>query len=380
MATRAANGHQSGLVADRFMNKIGIIGAGQLGQMLGQAGRVLDVECIFLDPSPEPPAARVGPVRKNAFDDIAALEQLASETDVLTYEFENVPVGALESIAGKHRVYPPVDALRFAQDRLVEKGLFESLGIPVANYRAIDSAEDLVQAAGEIGLPVVLKTRRLGYDGKGQTVVRKNADLAAAVTALGGDDLIAEALIPFDREVSAIGARNVSGETVVYPLVENQHRDGILDCSRAPINLPELEQIAAQYLQKMLAHLDYVGVLTIEFFVVGERLLANEFAPRVHNSGHWTIEGARTSQFENHLRAILDLPLGDTSPVGHSAMLNLIGSMPPLEGHLEPNLAWLHDYGKSARPGRKLGHITVVADDQDTREREIARLREILIP
>jgi len=362
------------------MKRIGIIGAGQLGQMLGQAGRALELEFVFLDPSPEPPAATVGRVQRRAFDDVAALEQLAAATDVVTYEFENVPVGAIESIASDTCVYPPPEALRFAQDRLSEKRLFEALHIPVAPYRAVDSERDLRAAAAEIGLPVVLKTRRLGYDGKGQAIIRDGSDLAGSVAALGGGNLIAEQLIAFDREVSAIGVRNVRGDVAVYPLIENQHRDGILDCSRAPLAMPRLAEVASRHLRQMLSHLEYVGVLTIEFFDVGGSLLANEYAPRVHNSGHWTIEGARTSQFENHLRAILDLPLGEVAPVGHSAMLNLIGSMPPNSIELDPEMAWLHDYGKSPRAGRKLGHITIVADNAAGREREIARVRERLIP
>jgi 5-(carboxyamino)imidazole ribonucleotide synthase len=366
------------------MHKIGIIGAGQLGQMLGFAGQNLDLEFVFLDPSPDPPAAVVGPVLALPFDSDEGLRKLASETDVVTYEFENVSVSAIECIAADTMVYPSPDSLRYAQDRLSEKRLFESLQIPVAPYRAIDSAEDLRIAVQEIGLPLVLKTRRLGYDGKGQTILRDETGLENAMTALGGskpgdNKLIAEQWIPFDREVSAIGVRNVRGDVVVYPLIENQHRDGILNISRAPADANGLTALANRYLETMLSHLAYVGVLTIEFFVVGERLLANEFAPRVHNSGHWTIEGARTSQFENHLRAILDLPLGDVSPVGHAGMLNLIGSMPSQNLELSGNTAYLHDYGKEPRPGRKLGHITVVAADAAGRDRAVTRLSEMLV-
>ena len=361
------------------MKRIGIIGAGQLGQMLGFAGQDLDLEFVFLDPSPDPPAAIVGPVLRLPFDSAEGLQQLAAETDVVTYEFENVPVTAIERISADTVVYPPLDALRFAQDRLSEKRLFESLQIPVAPYRAIESEQDLRSAAKDIGLPLVLKTRRLGYDGKGQAVIRDDADLATAVAALGGGDLIAEQWVPFDREVSAIGVRNVRGDVAVYPLIENQHRGGILKISRAPAESNGLTRLASQHLGQMFSHLDYVGVLTIEFFVVGAALLANEYAPRVHNSGHWTIEGARTSQFENHLRAILDLPLGDASPVGHAAMLNLIGSIPSKDVALDSDSAWLHDYGKEPRPGRKLGHITIVAGSPADREQEIARVSEILI-
>jgi len=360
------------------VKRIGIIGAGQLGQMLGFAGQRLDIEFVFLDPSPDPPATVVGPVLKLPFDSDEGLQQLASEADVVTYEFENVSLSAIETIAANTAVFPPPDALRFAQDRLQEKQLFESLQIPVAPYRAIDSEEDLRNAARDIGLPLVLKTRRLGYDGKGQAVVGDEADLLMALKALGGSELIAEQWVPFDREVSAIGVRNVSGEVAAYPLIENQHRDGILNISKAPVAAHGLTALARRHLEQMLSRLDYVGVLTIEFFVVDDVLLANEFAPRVHNSGHWTIEGARTSQFENHLRAILDLPLGDTSPLGHAGMLNLIGSMPPKNLALGSDTVFLHDYGKKPRPGRKLGHLTVVASDPSDRDKAIARLSEIL--
>ncbi len=361
------------------MKRIGIIGAGQLGQMLGFAGQKLDVAFVFLDPSPDPPAAVVGPVIRLPFDSDEGLRQLASDSDVITYEFENVSVSAIERVSADMVVYPPLDALRISQDRLSEKQLFESLQIPVPPYRTIDSEQDLRNAAYDIGLPLVLKTRRLGYDGKGQAVVRNEADLSNALTALGGSDLIAEQCVHFDREVSAIGVRNVRGDVLVYPLIENQHRDGILNISRAPAEANGLTARATRHLGQMLSHFDYVGVLTIEFFVVGDELLANEFAPRVHNSGHWTIEGARTSQFENHLRAILDLPLGDVSAVGHAAMLNLIGSMPFKTMELASDTTFLHDYGKSPRPGRKVGHITVVASDPADRDRTVTRISEMLV-
>jgi 5-(carboxyamino)imidazole ribonucleotide synthase len=361
------------------VKRVGIIGAGQLGQMLGFAGQSLGLEFLFLDPSPNSPAAVVGPVLPMPFDSAEGLSQLARDTDVVTYEFENVPVSAIEKISGDVAVYPPPDALRYAQDRLREKQLFESLQIPIPPYRTIDSEHDLREAASDIGLPLVLKTRRLGYDGKGQIVIRNEVDMGNAVATLGGSDLIAEQLVPFDREVSAIGVRNVRGDVVVYPLIENQHRNGILNISKAPVVAPDLTALAIRHLEQMLSRLDYVGVLTIEFFVVGDELLANEFAPRVHNSGHWTIEGAATSQFENHLRAILDLPLGDASPVGHAAMLNLIGSMPPQNLDFGGDSASLHDYGKEARPGRKLGHITVVAGDAAERDHAVTDLTEILV-
>jgi len=354
--------------------RVGIIGAGQLGQMLGLAARTLGVECCFLDPGEAPPAADCGPVIHAAFDDAAALAELASNADVVTYEFENVPVDALRVLDGKVPVYPPPDALRHAQDRLAEKRLFEHLDIPLPGYHVIDARTDLDAAADALGLPLVVKTRRLGYDGKGQFVVRERADIEPAWDALGGAALIAEQWVTFDYEVSAIGVRSVAGEILTYPLSRNVHRGGILHTSCAPVEAPELERSAASFIERLLTHLDYVGVLALELFVCGDRLLANEFAPRVHNSGHWTIEGARTSQFENHLRAILQLPLGPTTAVGHAGMVNLIGTIPDAARSLAKGQ--LHDYGKTPRPGRKLGHITVIADSAADRDRLVAEIEQ----
>ncbi len=340
--------------------RIGIIGAGQLGQMLGFAARDLNVECRFIDPSENPPAAVCGKVIQSAFDDPVALVALAETCDVISYEFENVPVAALQHIEGLAPVYPPAAALRHSQDRLDEKKLFERLEIPLPGYHAIDSREDLNTAAEALGLPMVIKTRRLGYDGKGQFVVKIEDDLDAAWDALGGQSLIAEQWIPFDYEVSCIGARSVSGEIAIYPLARNIHVDGILRTSRSPVDQPQLAERASEYVHRLLSHLDYVGVLALELFVTGDDLLANEFAPRVHNSGHWTIEGSETSQFENHLRAVFDMPLGSTAGKGHAGMVNLIGEITDKTRALD--LGDLHDYGKAARSGRKLGHVTVIAD------------------
>lgn len=356
--------------------KVGIIGAGQLGQMLGIAGTRLGLEFVFLDPASQPPASTTGPVLCLPFDSTEGLRKLASSVDVLTYEFENVPVESLESIADRVQIYPPPDALYHAQDRMLEKELFEALAIPVPAYAAIDSEQDLEQAADSIGLPLVLKTRRLGYDGKGQSIIHDRSDIGVACKALRGRSLIAEKWIDFDREVSAIGARNVDGDIRLYPITENRHSDGILRVSRAPDSATSIATLAHQYLTEMLQRLSYVGVLTIEFFVQDDRLLANEFAPRVHNSGHWTIEGAETSQFENHLRAILNLPLGDTTAIAHAGMVNLIGCMPAAS--FGSGRCYLHDYGKTPRPGRKLGHITLLADSADERDRELDKIREKL--
>lgn len=346
--------------------RIGIIGAGQLGQMLGFAARKLDVECRFIDPSDRPPAAQCGKVIQSAYDDRVALVALAETCDVITYEFENVPVEALKHIEGLAPVYPPAAALQNSQDRLDEKKLFDQLEIPLPGYHAVDSRDDMDRAAEKLGLPLVIKTRRFGYDGKGQFVVRKAADLDAAWEALGDQALIAEQWVAFDYEVSCIGVRSVSGEVAIYPLAHNVHNEGILSTSRSPVDEPALVELAADYVHRLLDHLDYVGVLALELFVMDDQLLANEFAPRVHNSGHWTIEGSETSQFENHLRAILDLPLGSTAGVGHAGMVNLIGEIPAKARSL--GIGTLHDYGKEPRPGRKLGHITVVADTAEQRD------------
>ena len=348
--------------------RIGIIGAGQLGQMLGEAARELGHECLFLDPSENPPASSVGEVVRAAFDDAAALADVAGRSDVITYEFENVPVDALRELGGNIGVFPPLDALEQAQDRLKEKHLFESLDIPLPAFRAVDSVDDLERAAADIGLPLVVKTRRFGYDGKGQYVLRSVEDCARAVEELGGRGLIAEAWVPFDFEVSVIGVRSQSGEIAVWPLTENRHDDGILSVSRAPLVDSNLEAMAGDYVSRMLERLDYVGVLALELFVADGALLANEFAPRVHNSGHWTIEGATTSQFANHILAVVGERPHSTAAVGHAGMLNLIGEIPAFARQIDLPDTALHDYGKSPRPGRKLGHITVVADSAARRD------------
>ena len=346
--------------------KIGIVGAGQLGQMLGHAARDLDVECHFVDPSDSPPAAECGEVIQRPFDDAEALAELAATCDVITYAFENVPVEALQQLGSEIPVFPPADALRLAQDRLDEKRLFENLDIPLPGYRPIDSREDIDAAVDTLGLPLVIKTRRFGYDGKGQFVVQDRTDIEPAWNELGGVALIAEQWIPFDYEVSCIGVRNSDGDIAIYPLSRNVHEGGILRTSRSPVDNADLVERAEDYMRRMLDDLDYVGVLALELFVRGNDLLANEFAPRVHNSGHWTIEGSETSQFENHLRAVMNQSLGSTASLGHAGMINLIGEIPDAARSLESGV--LHDYGKSARPGRKLGHITVTADTAAERD------------
>jgi len=356
--------------------RIGIIGAGQLGQMLGFAARDLGDECRFVDPAESPPAAACGDVIRRPFDDDEALAELAATCDVVTYEFENVPVGALARIESEVPIYPPPDALRHSQDRLEEKRLFEALGIPLPGYLAIDSREDLAHAADALGLPFVVKTRRFGYDGKGQFVVRETEQIDAAWEAIGSQPLIAEQWVPFDYEVSCIGARNVAGDVAMYPLSRNVHEGGILRTSASPVDAPQIAGQAEDFVRRLLARLDYVGVLALELFVCGNALQANEFAPRVHNSGHWTIEGSATSQFENHIRAITNRPLGSTASRGHAGMINLIGTIPSAARTLATGV--LHDYGKAPRPGRKLGHITVTAGSAAERDRLTASIRRNL--
>ena len=357
---------------------IGIVGAGQLGQMLALAGYPLGLDFLFLDASADTPGGRVAPILTGEFTDRNLLRKLAQSSEVVTFDWENVPVRSLRGL--DTRVAPPLAALATSQDRIAEKRLFKRLKIPTTRHAAVNSARGLAVAIKQIGLPGVLKTRRLGYDGKGQTVVRSAAAAADAWKLLGTAPLIYEELIPFDFEVSIIGARSTRGEVVVYPLNHNVHRAGMLRLTRAPFGSILLQQRAAQYLRRVLEHFQYVGVLNIEFFVCKSRLIANETAPRVHNSGHWTIEGAVTSQFENHLRAILGLPLGATTARGFSAMLNLIGVMPAAAPLLQlPGLHW-HDYGKRPRENRKLGHCTLVTATSRQRDAAARTLLAALDP
>ncbi|HLK71993.1 MAG TPA: 5-(carboxyamino)imidazole ribonucleotide synthase, partial [Steroidobacteraceae bacterium] len=278
------------------------------------------------------------------------------------------------------RIAPPLRALAAAQDRLNEKRTFLRLGIPTTRFAAVDSRAALERAVRRIGLPGVLKTRRLGYDGKGQCVLRTAGDIDRAWQRLGDTPLLYEEFVPFDYEVSIIGARSRGGAIAIYPLNRNYHHEGILRLTLAPWPAPRVARAAALSLTRVLEAFRYVGVLAIEFFVRQGHLLANEMAPRVHNSGHWTIEGAETSQFENHLRAITGLPLGSTAARGHAAMINLIGRMPPASAWLsEPGLHW-HDYGKDARHGRKVGHCTLVEASHRRRNRRAASLLARLYP
>lgn len=359
---------------------VGVLGGGQLGRMLGLAGVPLGLQFRFFDPSPDAPAAAVGEIVTGTYDDPAALARFIDGVDIVTYEFENVPVAAARQLEGKVPVFPPPAALETAQDRLVEKQFFQSLGIPTPPFAAVDSRADLDAAVQELGLPAVLKTRRLGYDGKGQAVLRNVEDVERAWNTLGGVPLILEGFVPFERELSILAVRGRTGETAFYPLVENHHRDGILHRSIAPAprTSDALQAQAEKDAARALDALQYVGVLAIELFDTGDQLIVNECAPRVHNSGHWTIEGASTSQFENHLRAVMGWSLGATAPRGASVMVNLVGTVPDPAAVLALPDAHLHLYGKAPRPGRKLGHITVVADDATTAPERASRVEALL--
>jgi 5-(carboxyamino)imidazole ribonucleotide synthase len=362
---------------------VGIVGAGQLGRMLALAGYPLGLDFLLLDPAHDAPAGRVAPVLHGAFTDPKLLSRLARQCEVLTFDWENVSVEALRAhAASAHgaRICPPIGALAVAQDRVAEKRLFERLGIPTTRWQAVGSRSQLERALREVGVPGVLKTRRLGYDGKGQARVRTPEDAHRGWEELGKAPLIYEEWVPFDCEVSIIGARSAGGATAIYPLNGNVHSHGILRLTRAPYGPARWQRLAAGHLERCLAHFRYVGVLTIEFFVRNGRLIANEMAPRVHNSGHWTIEGCVTSQFENHLRAILGLPLGSTRPVGFSAMVNLIGEIPPRAGLLAREGLHLHDYGKRPRAGRKVGHCTFVTPAAARRDRWARGLLAELAP
>ncbi|HWY24122.1 MAG TPA: 5-(carboxyamino)imidazole ribonucleotide synthase [Nevskia sp.] len=363
--------------------KIGILGAGQLGRMLALAGYPLGLEFAFLDPAEEACAAPLGERIKADYLDEAALARFCAGIDLATYEFENVPQQAAAFVAARVPLLPGPQALTAGQDRLCEKQMFVALGIPVPKFAAVSSRAGLATAVQHTGLPAVLKTRRMGYDGKGQFVLRSAADLDAAWAALGSQPLILEAFVPFQREVSCLAVRGRDGGIRFYPLVENVHRSGILRTARPRANDPQ-QQLGEDYARRVLEKLDYVGVLAFEFFVAGGvadgALLANEIAPRVHNSGHWSIEGAECSQFENHLRAIAGLPLGSTALRGESVMVNFIGTAPDTALLAQQDGLHFHLYGKTPKPQRKIGHATLTAADDAALAAGLRRLEALLGP
>lgn len=355
---------------------IGILGGGQLGYMLALAGYPLDFHFRFLDPSPQAPVGRIAPRVTAEYTDLEALDKFAHGLALVTYEFENVPVEAALHLAKRLPVYPPPQALATAQDRLSEKTLFQKLGIATTEFAVVNSVAELQEAIRKLGLPAVLKTRRLGYDGKGQWMLRTREDVERLEQEFPAAPLILEKFVRFTRELSILVVRGRAGETAFYPLVENHHRGGILRLSLAPAPrlTPSLQQEAEDAARRLLQALEYVGVLAVELFECDGHLLANEIAPRVHNSGHWSIEGAVTSQFENHLRAVAGLPLGETRTLGNSAMLNLIGELPETGELLTVPDAHLHAYGKALRPGRKVGHVTLRADSAEQLAERLRRL------
>jgi 5-(carboxyamino)imidazole ribonucleotide synthase len=350
---------------------VGIVGAGQLGRMMALAGYPLGIRCSFLDTRGDLPGGQVASIRIGKLEDAALLADLAAESDVLTFDWENISGRALAPLANLTAIRPPPGALEVSQDRLLEKALFKRLKIPVAEHAAVDSVEDLARAVEELGAPGILKTRRMGYDGKGQCAIAKPADMDRAWRRIGAPGLIYEKFQRFSREISLVAARSLQGDIAYYPLCANTHAGGILRYSVAPYAHAALERAARAYMQRVMNELDYTGILAIEFFVVRGRLVANEMAPRVHNSGHWTIEGCVTSQFENHLRAICGMPLGSTRPLGHAAMINFLGQMPERDRLLEIDGLAYHDYGKDPRPGRKLGHCTILKKRPADRDRAL---------
>ncbi len=359
--------------------RIGVLGGGQLGQMLGQAGISLAAEFTFLDPAEAPSARQVGRHLRAGFADAAGAAALAAGNEVVTYEFEHLDLPTVQAIAATTPVHPHPRILEIVQDRIRQKNFLTAAGIPVAPFMAVETAADLSAALARIGTPCLLKTARDGYDGKGQRLIRDPA-LAAATAAwaeLGQQRCVLEGFVHFVRELSLISTRGQDGQVVCYPLAENQHREGILRVSRAPAPgaTAALQAQAENMARRLLNELAYVGTFTIEFFhvggslvggnlvggsLVGESLVVNELAPRVHNSGHWSIEGAVTSQFENHVRALMGLPLGDPAAIGCAAMVNIVGTFPDRRALLALPGVHLHDYGKGERPGRKLGHVTIV--------------------
>ncbi len=371
--------------------KIGVVGGGQLGRMLGLAGLPLGFQFRFLEPATDCPAARIGETIRAPYDDMDGLERFAQDLSFATYEFENVPAQTAQWLSERLVLAPTARALAIAQDRIAEKTTFRDLAIPVQNFIGISSANEIDAAVQKVPLPAVLKTRRLGYDGKGQRVLHASGDDAAATVRAAWDELgkvpcILESFVQFSAEVSmiAVRARNSRQGAIIgfYPLTQNEHRHGILWKSQAPAPCDrdgQLADAAKKYVRALLESLDYVGVIAVEFFVTASGLVANEMAPRVHNSGHWTIDGAVTSQFENHLRAVGSMPLGSTECEGSSVMINLVGRAPMTSRIMEIPNAKLHLYGKGARAGRKLGHVTLTGPAEKSLEAPTAELERLVV-
>lgn len=365
------------------MTTVGILGGGQLARMLALSGAPLGLRFLVMDTADDACAGQFAPLLVGDYRDERALAEFAGKVDVATFDFENVPAASAHWLSGRVPVFPNPGALALTQDRLAEKTLFRELDIPVPDFADIATRDALDAAVQRIGVPCILKTRRLGYDGKGQFRIRTPGDVDAAWTALGAQassvGLILEGFVAFQRELSVVAVRGQGGEFRAWPLTENWHVDGVLSASLAPARIhAALQATAIAHARAIAERLDYVGVFALELFCRDGELLANELAPRVHNSGHWTIEGAETSQFQNHLRAVLGLPLGDTAARGMSCMLNWIGAMPDAAPVLSAAGGHWHDYGKQARDGRKVGHATLRADEAGTLAQRLADVGEAL--
>lgn len=365
------------------MSTVGILGGGQLARMMALAGAPLGLRFLVLDSVADACAGQCAPMVVGDYTDQAALEEFASKIDVATFDFENVPAQSAQWLTDRVPVFPGPRALATAQDRLAEKTLFRTLGIPVPPFAAIDTLAQLQAAVADMGTPCILKTRRLGYDGKGQFRIKTPVDVDAAWAALGAQagnvGLILEGFVHFQREISVVAVRGQDGEFRAWPLTENWHVDGVLSASLAPAQVDDaLRDTALSYARKLAEALEYVGVFALELFCRDGELLANEMAPRVHNSGHWTMEGSETSQFQNHLRAVLGLPLGSTRMLGHACMLNWLGEMPEAAAVLAEAGGHWHDYGKQPRAGRKVGHATLRADSQQELADALRRVGDAL--
>jgi len=350
---------------------VGILGGGQLGRMLVLAAARLGLKTHVFAPEADSPAFDVAALRTiGAYDDREALARFAATVNVITYEFENIPAATAAYLTGLRPVYPAADALAVTQDRLSEKAFLGSLGIPTAPYVGVDDAGGLARAVAQIGRPAILKTRRFGYDGKGQTMIREGSDLAAVFRSLGAAPCILEGVVPFVREVSVVAARAIDGSFAAYDVCENEHAHHVLSRSRVPAALaPATARQALAIAQRIAAALNYVGVLAVEMFVIDDPQagpFVNEIAPRVHNSGHWTLDGAVTSQFEQHIRAICGWPLGSARRHGDVEMRNLLGEeVGQWRDLLAEKGACVHLYGKrEVRPGRKMGHVTFVRSER----------------
>ncbi|ODU43723.1 MAG: 5-(carboxyamino)imidazole ribonucleotide synthase [Lysobacteraceae bacterium SCN 69-48] len=365
------------------MTTVGILGGGQLARMMALSGAPLGLRFLVLDTVGDACAGQFAPMVVGDYNDQSALTEFAARVDVATFDFENVPAESAQWLTARVPVFPNPRALATAQDRLAEKTLFREQGIPVPPFAAIDTREQLQAAVAEIGTPCILKTRRLGYDGKGQFRIKSPGDVDAAWDALGAQaarvGLILEGFVAFQRELSVVAVRGRDGEFRAWPLTENWHVDGVLSASLAPAQVDDaLRATALSHARKLAEALDYVGVFALELFCRDGELLANEMAPRVHNSGHWTIEGSETSQFQNHLRAVLGMPLGDTRMVGYACMLNWLGEMPDPEPVLREAGGHWHDYGKAPREGRKVGHATLRADSRQELTEALRRVGDAL--